>query len=85
MLDEIEKDLKFEHEFIMYGDSKKYITYTDFLKQYHSDEEFKPTSTAKACDTACIAYTSGTSGLSKGAMLTHYGLYNGANASTLTG
>lgn len=61
-------------EIVVFGTTNKYIPFADFTKPTGKEQEFKPKVAENIHDTALIMFSSGTTGLSKGICLTHYGI-----------
>lgn len=68
------KEQNINAEIIVYGETNKYTSFTDFLKSTGKENEFKAKPVKDLFDTAIIFFSSGTTGYPKGILTNHYGI-----------
>lgn len=61
-------------EMVVFGDTDNHIPFSEFLISTGNEEAFEPTPVDNVRDTAIIFFSSGTTGMPKGIMTSHYGL-----------
>lgn len=68
------KTAELDTEIVIFGDTDKYIPFSDFLVSNGNEEAFEAIPVNDIHDTAVIFFSSGTTGLPKGILSPHYGL-----------
>lgn len=61
-------------EIIVFGNTTKYTSFSEFVQETGTEDQFEPVIVDDLFETAVIFFSSGTTGLPKGICTTHYGL-----------
>lgn len=75
--DQIEQAVKqsgLRIEVVVYGESVRNVPISEYLKKVEPEEDFIPYKVTNFKSTACIHFSSGTTGVPKAVCVTHYGL-----------
>ncbi|KAJ8947578.1 hypothetical protein NQ318_010090 [Aromia moschata] len=68
------EEAKVKCELVVFGDSERYIQFSEFLEPHPKEENFEPTALNDSKETAAVLFSSGTTGLPKGICLSHASL-----------
>ncbi|KAF2898927.1 hypothetical protein ILUMI_07241 [Ignelater luminosus] len=68
------EDAKVDAKIVVFGETSKYLQFSDFLIPSPKEHSFTPYKVKNTRETAVIVFSSGSTGIPKGACLTHYGL-----------
>lgn len=69
------RDAEIKCEMIVIGESNKYDMFSDFCSEKDNINEYEPHAVDDLKTTAVILFSSGTTGLSKGISINHYGIF----------
>lgn len=61
-------------EIVVFGETEDHVPFSEFLISSGNEEGFEPVTVEDLKETAIIFFSSGTTGMPKGIMLSHYGL-----------
>ncbi|KAG5877740.1 hypothetical protein JTB14_005975 [Gonioctena quinquepunctata] len=81
-LELVESSLKaaeIDIEIVVFGESEKHTEFSEFLEHHKDEETFSPEPVLSLHETAVIFFSSGTTGLPKGIMISYYGLMGQAD------
>lgn len=59
---------------MVFGETDKYTQFSTFLEPHEDEDKFVPIPVDSLNDTSVIVFSSGTTGLPKGIVLSHYAL-----------
>lgn len=73
MYEQLLDDISMESKLIIFGDCEENC-FEEFMSESDEENDFVPEKVQNVLDTACILFSSGTTGLAKGICLNHFAL-----------
>ncbi|KAK4872995.1 hypothetical protein RN001_015024 [Aquatica leii] len=74
LIEDVIQEVGSKTTIVVFGATKKHVSFSDLLKEFVDELDFKPTAARSINDIVAIMFSSGTTGLSKGICHTHFSL-----------